>query len=135
MAITGGCYCGKIRYAIEQETLHDVANCHCSICRRTTGGTLTTWATIPQASLRWETVAPHVYQSSAEAERYFCSTCGAQLALYTILAPLSIDITIATLDHPDAYPPDRHIWVNSKLSWFRLDGELAQEQEEIYQKK
>ena len=39
---TGGCHCGYLRYAVAAP-LDDVAHCHCSICRRTTGGIVTTW--------------------------------------------------------------------------------------------
>src|SRR5206468_9902663 len=34
--ITGGCFCGAVRYRVSATT-RDVSHCHCSICRRTTG--------------------------------------------------------------------------------------------------
>ena len=130
MKISGGCHCGRLRYDIDQDGLEDVANCHCAACRKTTGGTLTTWATVPLARFAWIAGKPRVYRSSPECERYFCADCGAQLALFTQLAPATIDVTIATLDDPHAYPPDRHIWVRSKLAWFPVDDGMPQEQEE-----
>ncbi|MGV8495599.1 GFA family protein, partial [Pseudomonas aeruginosa] len=45
--------------------LDDVAHCHCSICRRTTGGIVTTWATVPRAAFRWLAGEPAEYASSA----------------------------------------------------------------------
>jgi hypothetical protein len=39
---SGGCQCGALRYQF-RATLRDIAHCHCSICRRTTGGIPTTW--------------------------------------------------------------------------------------------
>ncbi|MDH4558979.1 GFA family protein [Pseudomonas sp. BN417] len=126
---TGGCQCGQLRYTIEAP-LDDVAHCHCSICRRTTGGIVTTWATVPLASFRWTAGTPAEYASSSNAVRYFCPRCGSQLAFFTQLAPDSLDITVATLDQPENAPADRHIWVTSKLPWLSLDPQLPEEDEE-----
>ena len=35
--LNGGCFCGAIRYETAGTPFHQT-NCHCSICRRTTGG-------------------------------------------------------------------------------------------------
>jgi len=131
MIIQGGCHCRALRYVITQDTLTDVANCHCGICRRTSGGTFVTWATIPLEAFRWERGVPGVYQATPQSERYFCSTCGAQLAMHTSLAPKTTDVTVATLDRPELFPPNRNIWVGSKLSWVMLEPELPQEIEEV----
>ncbi|MFC4860528.1 GFA family protein [Pseudomonas sp. MAHUQ-62] len=126
---TGGCHCGQLRYTVEAP-LNNVAHCHCSICRRTTGGIVTTWATVPLASFRWTTGTPAEYTSSATCIRYFCPHCSSQLALLTSLSPSTLDLTIATLDHPEAVPADRHIWVSSRLPWLHLDPQLPEEDEE-----
>src|SRR5881396_1158763 len=47
--ITGGCFCGAVRYRVSATT-RDVSHCHCSICRRTTGAPFVTWATFPAAT-------------------------------------------------------------------------------------
>lgn len=132
MALEGGCHCGACRYRIDAARLDDVANCHCSICRRSTGGTYVTWATVPKAAFAWTAGEPRRYAATAGSTRWFCPTCGAQLALWTELAPESIDITVTTLDRADAYPPDRHIFVGSKLAWTHIDDGLPREEEEIY---
>ena len=64
----GGCHCGQLRYAVEAP-LDDIAHCHCSICRRTTGGIVTTWATVPLASFRWTAGTPAEYASSSTSVR------------------------------------------------------------------
>ena len=34
---SGGCHCGHIRYQFSGP-LQDIAHCHCSICRKVSGG-------------------------------------------------------------------------------------------------
>jgi hypothetical protein len=40
--LTGGRFCGAIRYQANGTPFH-ATNCHCSICRRTTGAPFVTW--------------------------------------------------------------------------------------------
>lgn len=126
---TGGCHCGRLRYQFSGP-LRDIAHCHCSICRRVSGGLVTTWITLPAQAFKWLEGVPARYDSSASCARYFCADCGAHLALVTHLSPDSIDVTIATLDHPERAPADRHIWTESRLPWLRLDEQLPSEAQE-----
>ncbi|WP_082629064.1 GFA family protein [Pseudomonas sp. TTU2014-080ASC] len=125
----GGCQCEAVRYQFTG-VLRDIAHCHCATCRRTTGGIVTTWLTTQRADFRWLKGKPKLYASSATCSRYFCGDCGAQLALFTTLSPDSLDITVATLDHPEQATADRHIWVQSRLPWIHLDPHLPEEQQE-----
>ncbi|MEJ6817804.1 GFA family protein [Pseudomonas sp. LF-5] len=128
----GGCHCGHIRYQFSGP-LQDIAHCHCSICRKVSGGIVTTWITVPAANFQWLAGTPSRYDSSGSCARYFCPHCGAQLALVTQLSPESIDLTIATLDHPESAPAERHIWTDSQLPWLHLDEQLPGEPEETLQ--
>jgi hypothetical protein len=125
----GGCQCGALRYQF-RAALRDIAHCHCSICRRTTGGILTTWITVPLASFEWLAGTATEFASSASCTRSFCPSCGAHLTLFTTLSPQTLDITVATLNQPELAPADRHIWVQSRLPWLQLDGHLPEEQQE-----
>ncbi|MBS7664428.1 GFA family protein [Pseudomonas lalucatii] len=125
----GGCQCGALRYRFEAP-LRDVAHCHCSMCRRCSGGIVTTWVTVPLASFQWLAGTPREYASSAGCTRRFCGNCGAQLCLFTTLSPGTLDVTVATLDHPERAPADRHIWVQNRLPWLHLDEHLPQERQE-----
>ena len=73
---TGSCHCGAVRYRVAG-ALEDVAHCHCSVCRRVTGGLLVTWATVRCDDFQWLQGTPQRYDSSASCVRYFCSRCGA----------------------------------------------------------
>jgi len=125
----GRCHCGAIAYAFDGE-LSDIAHCHCADCRRTSGGILTTWITVPRENFRWLRGEPREYRSNATCTRYFCGDCGAQLALHTRQAPETMDLTVATLDEAEQAAAQKHIWTRSRLPWLELDGHLPQLDEE-----
>lgn len=125
----GGCHCGALRYRLEGD-LTDVAHCHCSICRRVSGGLVVTWLTLPCSGFTWLAGTPKRYMAPATCSRYFCANCGAHVALTTVLSPDSIDVTVATLDHPERVRANRHIWTGSRLPWLHLDDDLPGEAQE-----
>ncbi|CAG8869037.1 hypothetical protein PS627_03344 [Pseudomonas fluorescens] len=122
----GGCHCGNLRYRLEGD-LDDVAHCHCSICRKVSGGLLVTWITLPYPRFQWLCGTPRAYRAPGSCTRYFCGKCGAHVALITLHSPQTIDITVATLDEPELAPPQRHIWTDSRLPWLHLDENLPGE--------
>ena len=85
---------------------------------------------MPAEKFQWVKGTPARYDSSASCVRFFCANCGAQQALVTALSPDSIDVTIATLDHPETAPAERHIWTDSQLPWLHLDKHLPGEAKE-----
>ncbi|MFJ3486744.1 GFA family protein [Pseudomonas sp. NPDC090202] len=123
---SGGCHCGHLRYRFEAP-LQDIAHCHCSICRRTSGGIVVTWITVPIGAFEWLAGSPTAYDSGPTCVRYFCGNCGAQVALFSRNSPHTLDVTIATLDQPEQAPAERHIWTVSRLPWLHLDTHLPEE--------
>ena len=128
--ITGGCACGQVRFRVALTTLDDVGICHCSACRRTSGATHITWATIPKASFAWTRGKPRAFRSSDHGTRYFCKTCGTQMVFATTMDPEHLDITITALDEPDRFPPTYHTWTMSKLKWVKVNDGLKRERKE-----
>jgi hypothetical protein len=57
----------------------------------------------------------------------FCQKCGTQLALRDELDYL--DVTLASLGHPEAVRPSYHIWTTSRISWFEIADDLPRYQE------
>lgn len=123
---TGGCHCGNLRYQIDGP-VDDVAHCHCTICRRTSGGIVVTWTSVPVEAFKWLAGSPTPYDSGPTCVRYFCNNCGAQVALFSRNSPETMDVTIATLDRPELTPAHRHIWTDSRLPWLHLDEHLPGE--------
>lgn len=126
----GGCLCGRVRYRIDAP-LEDIAHCHCGMCRKSSGGIVTTWVTVPREAFAWISGEPRNHASSPHTQRFFCGDCGALLALHTTRAAATVDVTIATLDEPQRHPARRHIWFTDHLAWLHLDETLPHEQHEI----
>ena len=64
------------------------------------------------------------YRSSADSERRFCPTCGAQLTFWTSRAPDAMDVTVGSLDDPERCQANRHIWTGSRLRNLHVDDRL-----------
>ena len=46
MNLEGGCFCGSIRYRIKEDS-YPSANCHCTMCRRTSAAAYVSWIVVP----------------------------------------------------------------------------------------
>jgi hypothetical protein len=126
--LKGGCFCGSIRYETTA-TPFDETNCHCSICRRTTGAPFVMWFSVPLSQFRLVRGEPTRFRSTAKAIRSFCPQCGTQLTFEHEDFSDEIDVTTCSLDDPDGVPPKDHSWTNSKLGWVKLADELPEYQE------
>ena len=120
-ALTGGCQCGAVRYALDAEP--DVGICHCRMCQKATGGLFLASAGVPLAQFAWTKGEPAVFQSSSVAERGFCRECGTPL-FFRYLAKDKIDVTIGSLDDPAAAKPTSQVGVESRVPWWRELFEL-----------
>jgi len=117
--LEGGCQCGAVRYSVEGEPEH-VALCHCSDCRKSTGAPTVAWGAFKTAEFALTKGAAAVYNSSGASMRHFCATCGT--GLYFVneeYLPGLVDIQVATLDDPDALPPQVQIQVAERLGWMK----------------
>jgi len=57
--------------------------------------------------------------------RAFCSACGTQLTFNDAATPESTDVTVGSLDTPDALAPEDHVWADRMVGWLRMDDGLA----------
>jgi hypothetical protein len=126
--LKGGCFCGRIRYEASGAPF-DETNCHCSICRRTTGAPFVTWFSVPRSQFRFVCGEPARFKSTTNATRSFCAHCGTQLTFEHADFPDEIDVTTCSLDDPNALPPEDHTYTASKLSWIKLADQLPEHRE------
>ncbi|KAH6625495.1 Mss4-like protein [Boeremia exigua] len=127
-AITGGCYCGAVRYRILTAPLFCYA-CHCIDCQKATGSAFALHATIEAYNISIiSKTKPSLITSRREpskpqniARRALCSTCGTILWGNDSGWGYAVnDVMIGTLDFPGIMEPDAHSFVGSKLGWISL---------------
>ncbi len=119
MKLEGGCQCGAVRYSVEGQPEH-VALCHCSDCRKSAGAPTVAWGAFKSSEFALTAGSPAVYNSSGASMRHFCATCGS--GVYFVneqYLPGLVDIQVATLDDPDALPPQAQIQVAERISWMK----------------
>ena len=100
------------------------AICHCVSCRRTSGALTVAWVSFPYRRFSFIEGEPADFRSSDEVSRTFCQSCGTSLTYRDDEDPECIDVTSASLDRPDEFPPTRHIWLEDKLAWEEVDDGL-----------
>src|SRR4051812_17714618 len=69
---------------------------------------------------------PSRFRSSVNAIRSCCGHCGTQLTFQSDECSDAIDITMCSLDHPEAVSPRDHTYMSRKLPWIHLSDGLAQ---------
>ena len=70
-----------------------------------------------EAAVRW-------IKTSSFGQRAFCGECGTPLLMRVEHQPETVDFPAATLDRPEAAPPEFHIFWGSRVGWFNPGDEL-----------
>lgn len=116
MTMSGGCFCGAIRYQCDDEVFN-ATTCHCPSCRRTSGAAAVAWFSVPASGFHLTSGEPAELRSSPEVTRTFCRSCGTQLTYQHANYPDEIDVTICSLDDPGSVAPDDHTQTSHRLDW------------------
>jgi hypothetical protein len=117
--ITGGCYCGEVRFSASPE-VRVRTNCHCQNCRRAAGAQAVAWIIVKRSQFQFVKGTPRRYQTETGAWRTFCDRCGTSLTYETDKRPDEIDITAGSLDHPEDFPPTKDVYPEERLPWVDL---------------
>lgn len=117
----GGCLCGAITYRVTGQ-LRPVVACHCIQCRKTSGHHVAATSAPRdnveiEGPIRW-------YQSSPDARRGFCPTCGSQL--FWDGPGENISIFAGGLDGETGLETVGHIFTAWKGDYYALDPDLPQ---------
>ena len=124
MELNGRCHCGEVAYEISGDPMGHML-CHCADCRRHAGAPLVGWALFHIDNVKTTRGRPKIYHSSEHGRRHFCGDCGTGL-FYTNddFLPGIIDVRTATLDDPEALPPECHMQTAERLGWTEKVHEL-----------
>ena len=120
----GGCLCGGVRYRVTAAAI-DTGYCHCRMCQRNSGAPVVAWTTFPARGFSWTAGSPATYVSSPQIQRQFCAHCGSYL-VFRREDSTEVSVNTASLDDPGAFQPQMHIFIESRIPWFRTDDDLPQ---------
>ena len=120
----GGCDCRGVRYRLQSRPLF-VNCCHCRWCQRETGSAFVLNALIEADRVTLLGVAPEVVltpSASGAGQRIArCPRCRiAVWSTYSGAGERFRFVRVGTLDDPDRFPPDIHIFTTSKQPWVIL---------------
>ena len=123
MAFEGQCACGAVRYRLKTGPMF-VHCCHCRDCQRQCGSAFAINALIEtdRIEILSGEVAPTRMptDSGRPHDIYRFQACGTAMWSDYGGRPALRFVRVATLDEPEALPPDVHIFARSKLDWMRL---------------
>jgi len=123
-SFAGHCTCRRVRYRMTSRPLV-VHCCHCRWCQRETGASFALNAMIEADRVVFESGAPErvlLPSNSGRGQKIArCPEC--KIALYSNYSGAGDAIhfmRVGTLEDPDAFPPDIHIFTSSKQPWVVL---------------
>jgi hypothetical protein len=122
----GGCTCGEVRYCMRKAPMF-VHCCHCRWCQRETGTAFALNGLVEAREvtlLQGRVEVIDTPSNSGKGQRISrCPNC--KIALWSNYGGAGDTVhfvRIGTLDNPDAFPPDIHIFTSSKQPWVNLGG-------------
>ena len=128
MTKTGGCMCGAVRYTLREEPVK-MGACHCSMCRRWSGGIYLGCETKPD-SMKFEGAENlTLYKSSDWAERGFCKKCGSNLFYrVTVEGPMNgvYHFGAGTLDDADGLQLEHELFIDLKPNGYSFEQDTHQ---------
>ncbi|MEM7317449.1 MAG: GFA family protein [Pseudomonadota bacterium] len=117
--INGSCLCGDVRFQTEA-TPKGVSMCHCSQCRKQSGGIWSS-AYVHQSDL---SVSGEVqwYAASPKAKRGSCPKCGSFL-FWQAGDEDTVSFALGAVDGPTGLTLEKHIFVADKGDYYEIaDG-------------
>ena len=121
----GSCLCGEIQFSVTDFS-SQVANCHCSMCRKFHGAAFGTLVSVQ--GLKWLSGKPLLkdFIASNGTTRTFCSHCGSSLGFRVKGASLEqIELAIALFNDDIPVIIDAQIYTDYKANWSKLQDDLA----------
>jgi hypothetical protein len=114
--ISGGCRCGAVRFSAKAVPMSSTV-CYCQYCQHSFGAQSVAWVTFKSSEFSYTKGPPVSHESSPGVTRTFCGTCGTSLTYSNSERPDEIDVATATLDDPNAYPPEGIVFPSRKIAW------------------
>ncbi len=115
----GGCSCRKVRYRLNAKPLI-VHACHCRQCQRVTGSAFVMNGLIEKNEVQLMSgEVSKIHFPDTHHTAYFCPECATYVWSEYKSGRFNdcLFVRIGCLDEPDNFPPDVHIFLESKQPW------------------
>jgi hypothetical protein len=128
-SLEGGCACGHVRYSVLGEPII-VHCCHCTWCQRETGSAFAINALFSSARVTLLSAAdPITILTPSESGRgqdiVRCPKCFVALwSNYGRAGKVVKFVRVGSLDEPQRFTPDVHIFACSKVPWVALPHDV-----------
>lgn len=120
MKTNGKCLCGAVEIEVELSNT-EVAACHCSMCRKWSGGPMMAIETNDTLHISDESSVAR-YQSSEWAERAFCTQCGTHL-FYWLKPSNQYHLPAGLLDIDSEYKLSHQVFIDEKPEYYSFSNE------------
>ncbi len=118
LVLAGSCQCGGVRFEVTED-FSAVRICHCTTCKKLSGGANTTNGRARTDTIR--VVAGEelirTYQPAEGSAKSFCSVCGSNIFGGGWPESEYSSVRLSTIDSPFDRKPEAHIYVRSVAPW------------------
>ena len=126
MKISGGCYCGSLRYEANGDVEASI-QCHCRECQYITGGNPNVIMIMPLSGFEFVKGIPKTFKRKdieKAVTRLFCENCGTGIGTKNPNRPNSIILKVGTFDDPSVFKPDIAIFTIDKQKFHYIEDGL-----------
>ena len=124
--LKGECICGQVKYYLNEKPLFTQA-CHCKDCKVLTGSSYVVNSSVLENTLIVEGEVSSTERkagSGASCKTYFCIKCGTYVYADYDSAVRRLTVRTKTLDNPEKFPPQAHIFTKNKDPWLNLSDDV-----------
>jgi hypothetical protein len=124
--ITGGCFCGRIRYEVNQAPIA-MGFCHCRSCQKFSGCGHYAWVLMMKGAVKFTGEVKEFESSGGTGKtvyRGFCGHCGSRLLTRGERLGERMTLAAASLDDPSLFKPQMHLWTEDAQAWDCIDPKL-----------
>jgi hypothetical protein len=123
MILTGGCFCGALRFeAVGEIRMRGL--CLCRTCQRISGGAGNLFIGLEAEGFRYAHGEPRRFSRPDVADapsREFCGDCGVHIAARSPKAPGGVIVKVGALDDPAVFEgPKLVVWTEEKQDFHLL---------------
>ena len=126
MKISGGCYCGSLRYEANGDVEASI-QCHCRECQYITGGNPNVIMIMPLSGFEFVKGIPKTFKRKdieKAVTRLFCENCGTGIGTKNPNRPNSIILKVGTFDDPSIFKAQAAIFTKDKQEYHHIEEGL-----------